>query len=97
MPSSRQARMTRMAISPRLAIKTFLNMRSPRLKSALLHFEQLLPKFHARAILYEHLEHSAGDIALYLIHEFHGFDDAQRLPDGNGLTYVGEDLGIGRR
>src|SRR5215210_3919070 len=29
-PSSRQARMTRSAISPRLAIRTFLNMHAPR-------------------------------------------------------------------
>ena len=29
MPSSRQARMTRSAISPRLAMSTFLNMAAP--------------------------------------------------------------------
>src|SRR5512143_1822254 len=31
MPSSRQARMTRRAISPRLAIRTFLNTDNPRI------------------------------------------------------------------
>src|SRR5436190_22734643 len=75
MPSSRQARMTRMAISPRLAIKTFLNI---ELRS-FANCEELLAVFHALAVLDQHLDDGAGVLALDLVHELHGLDDAERL------------------
>src|SRR5688572_1337373 len=73
MPSSRHARITRMAISPRLAISTFLNIR--RNRSGLLDLEELLPELDALAVVDQDLEDRAGEVGLDLVHELHGLDD----------------------
>ncbi len=61
MPSSRHARMMRSAISPRLAMRIFLNKRClPQARaSGLLDAEELLPELHGLAVLGEDLDDGA--------------------------------------
>src|SRR4051812_3521714 len=74
MPSARQARRTRMAISPRLAMRTFLNK-----ALALANPEQLLAELDRLAVLGEDLDDRARDVGLDLVHELHRLDDAECL------------------
>src|SRR5688500_11286563 len=95
-PSSRQARITRMAISPRFAIRTLRNMAErPALdhacRSGLSDLEQALAEFHARAVLHEDFDDRARKLRLDFVHELHGLDDAKRL----SLLEYGADLGEG--
>src|SRR5438477_3070102 len=70
-PMSRQARITRSAISPRLAIRTFLNTVG---SSGLLDAEQGLPVFDVGAVLDQDLEDLAFQIRLDLVHQLHRLD-----------------------
>src|SRR5262245_21899140 len=92
MPSSLQARITRSAISPRLAIKTFSNMRtrdSARPAVAPYHvltdFEQRLAKLNRLTIVSEHFGNNAAGFCLNLVHHFHCFDDANNGVFGDGF------------
>src|SRR5512142_3072894 len=76
MPSSRQARMTRSAISPRLAMRTFLNM---AVLSERLEAEELLPELDRGGVDGQDLGHLAVHVRLDLVHDLHGLDDAQHL------------------
>src|ERR1700722_14025624 len=81
-PSSRHARRIRSAISPRFAIRTFLNILASdaaRPVSRLLDAEELLSVLDALAVLRERLGDGAGALGLDLVHQLHRFDDAQRL------------------
>src|SRR5690349_10338243 len=81
MPSSLQARITRMAISPRFAIRTFLNI-EPELRrrsGRRADQEELLAVFDALAVLDQDLDDRSGVLGLDLVHELHRFDDAERL------------------
>src|SRR3954454_18249521 len=69
-PISLHARITRSAISPRFATRTFLNMLDRDL-------EQRLAVLDRRAILDEDSGDRAGDIGFDLVHELHRLDDAQ--------------------
>src|SRR5438093_9302312 len=71
-PISRRQRMTRSAISPRLATSTFLNMLGRDL-------EQRLAVLDRRAVLDEDSDHRAGDVGLDLVHQLHRLDDAKDL------------------
>src|SRR5690606_20308587 len=71
MPSSRQARWIRSAISPRLAIRIFSNMSFDH--------EQRLTVLDRRATLDEDLADRARLVGFDLVHQLHGFDDAQRI------------------
>src|SRR6187399_2435130 len=73
MPSSRHARMMRSAISPRFAMRIFLNT------ALWLDAEERLPEFYGLSVLGEHLGDLAGHLALDLVHQLHRFDDAERL------------------
>src|ERR1044071_431843 len=77
-PISRHARITRSAISPRLAISTFLNIggSSP---ASLGDLEQRLAVLDRRAVLDEDSHDRAGDVGLDLVHQLHRLDDAQHL------------------
>src|SRR6218665_256469 len=75
MPSSRQARWIRRAISPRLATRIFLNMRD-----GLFDDEQRLTVLDGLAVLAQDLRDRAGLVGLDLVEDLHGLDDADRLP-----------------
>src|SRR6476469_4148802 len=74
MPSSRQARCTRRAISPRLAIRIFLNINARPRPS--LDDEERLAVFHSLAVLAQDLRHRAGLVGLDLVEDLHRLDDA---------------------
>src|SRR6056297_1168480 len=75
-PISRAARMTRSAISPRLAMRILLNIRLPRL----LDDHQRSAVFHGRAILDEDPFDGARARRGDLVHCLHRFHDQQGLP-----------------
>src|SRR5207342_3472156 len=72
MPISLQARCTRRAISPRLAMRIFSNMR-------LGDHDERLAELHRLAILDQHLDHLAGARRGDRVHGLHGLDDHQGL------------------
>src|SRR6476620_5754821 len=102
MPISRHARCTRSAISPRLAIRIFLNMgcpgsfwRSGRRGSwatTSLDDEQGLAVLDRLAVLDQDLGDRAGHVGLDLVHDLHGLDDADRVAFLDGAADVDERL-----
>src|SRR5436309_10853615 len=82
MPSSRQAQMMRRAISPRLAIRIFLNMEWEGARScrrALPDLEQRLPVLHRLAFPTKRLEVLPAAFRLDLVIHLNRLDDAQHL------------------
>src|SRR5690349_4378108 len=79
MPNMRHARRMRIAISPRLAIRTFLNMALLPGRSGGFDLEELLPELDRLAVLGEHFDDGAGAVRFELVHQLHRFDDAERL------------------
>src|SRR5690554_5719737 len=75
MPMAWQARRMRSAISPRLAIRIFLN--GGMLRSALADYEQRLVKFDRLTVFDQHRDHFTSKLRLNLIEHLHGFDQAQ--------------------
>src|SRR5579862_1259029 len=73
MPSSLQARSTRSAISPRLAMRILSNIELS------LDDHQRLAIFDRLAVFDENLNHRAGARRWDLIHRLHRLDDEQRL------------------
>src|SRR5574337_2098455 len=73
MPSVWQARSTRRAISPRLAMTTLSSM---RVRSA--DHEQRFVEFHRLAVRAQDRDHGAGLVSLDLVEHLHRLDDAQR-------------------
>src|SRR5580692_11549649 len=88
MPSSLQARSTRSAISPRLAIRILSNIQAPSLDD-----QQRLAIFDRLTVFDQNLNHRAGARRRDLIHCLHRFDDEQRLA---GL-HLAADLDKGTR
>src|SRR5205085_12459311 len=86
MPISRQARWTRSAISPRLAMRIFSN-------KVLLDQEEGLTVLHRLAVLDQDGLHRARNVGLDLVQQLHGLDDAEGLAVGHRLA----DLDEGRR
>src|SRR6185436_17689517 len=89
MPSSRQARWMRSAISPRFAMRIFSNISSA-------DDEKGLAVLHRLAVLHQDRLHDPACVALDLVHELHGFDDADRLAVLDRLADFDEGLGVGR-
>src|SRR5687768_3679532 len=83
MPISRQARCTRRAISPRLAISIFSNI-------PLLDQEQWLAVFDRLPVLHQDRLHGAVGIGLDLVQQLHRLDDAQGLPLRHRLADLDE-------
>src|ERR1700690_4182525 len=86
MPSSLQARRTRSAISPRLAIRIFSNIALVRPQHAdcvastlygSLNDDQRLAELDRLSILKQDLRHRARARRRNLIHRLHGLDDQQ--------------------
>src|SRR6185295_4966299 len=72
MPSSRQARMTRSAISPRLAIRIFLNTAgfpSGPSSSGRADAEERLAELHRLAVLRQDLDDPPRLVGLDLVHQ----------------------------
>src|SRR5512134_493960 len=88
MPSSRQARRMRSAISPRLAMTILSSIRQPSLDR-----EQGLAELDRFAVFREHGDDLAGPLALDLVHHLHGLDDAEHLSDPDFLADFDERLG----
>src|SRR5947209_16464872 len=88
MPSSLQAVMTRTAISPRLAMRIFLNRTDGK---------QSLPVLHRLPVEDELALDDTGGLGFDLIHELHRFDDAQHFAGLYALADAHERRGIGRR
>src|SRR2546423_4171708 len=84
MPISRHARWMRRAISPRLAIRIFSNMRIECDPS--LDHEEPLAVLHRLAVLHEDRLDGARGVGFDLVQEFHGLDDAERLALGHRLA-----------
>src|SRR5581483_1346642 len=87
-PSSLQARSTRSAISPRLAMRILSNIRV----LARLDHRQRLAIFDRLAVLDQNGDHRAGAWGGYLVHGLHRFDDE----DGLAGRHPRADLDEGR-
>src|SRR5438067_13682123 len=87
MPSSRQARRIRSAISPRLAMTIFSIM------SGLFEDEQWLAEFDRVAALRHDRSDAPGPVGFDLVHHLHRLDDAQHLPDLDLIADLDEGLG----
>src|SRR6185503_19562582 len=87
MPSSRHATMMRMAISPRLAIRIFLNIAS------CLDREQPLAVLHRLAVLDVDLHDLAIELRVDLVHQLHRFDDAEHLSFFYRVAHLDEGRG----
>src|SRR5512132_2112362 len=96
--------MTRSAISPRFAMRTFLNTGPPtppcgrrggaaRPVSNGLDAEQGLAELHGRGVLGEDLGDLPRDLRLDLVHQLHRLDDAEDL----ALLHHGADVDERRR
>src|SRR6218665_42294 len=84
MPISRQARTMRKAISPRLAIRIFLNMMVPLVgrghvcpRMSLFDDQHRLAKFDRLCVFDQDVGDRAGFFGFDRVHDFHGFDDQQ--------------------
>src|SRR4026209_929810 len=95
-PISRHVRITRSAISPRLAMRILWNI--SRGSAERLHREQRLPELDGLAVLGHDLDDATADLGLYLVHQVHGFDDAEDLAflDHVALLDEGRRVGLGR-
>src|SRR5271166_4526802 len=92
--------MIRMAIVPRLAISSFLNMAGslfPGAGLAGLDYHQGLPVLDGLAVLAKYLEEFTTNLGLYLVHHLHRLDDAQRLALVYAVALLHEGIGVGRR
>src|SRR6056297_1068653 len=85
MPISRAARITRRAISPRLAIRILSNISPP-----LLDDHQRCAIFDRRAIFDQDALDGAGPRGRNMVHGFHRFDDQQRVTLGHAVTDTDE-------
>src|SRR5262249_26730778 len=88
MPSSRQARWMRRAISPRLAIRILPNMDQPSADD-----EQRLAVFDGLTVFDQDFFHLARDFRLDLVEQLHRFDDAERVAGFHGLAHFDERTG----
>src|SRR5512143_4243509 len=92
-PSSLHAHMTRSAISPRLAIRTFLNIAAARgllAGSGRPDGEERVPVLDRLTVLGVDLDDLARHLGLDLVHELHGLDDAEHLPHLHPVAHVHE-------
>src|SRR6476646_7596681 len=87
MPISLQARWTRSAISPRLAIRILSNM-------GLLDHDERLAELHGLRVLHEDLDDLAALRRRDRIHRLHGLDDHQRLAGRDRVADLDEGRGV---
>src|ERR1051325_6150499 len=94
-PMSRQARMMRSAISPRLAMRILWNISPGSAKR--LHQEERLPELDRLAVLHHHLDDAARHLGLDLVHQLHRLDDAEHLAFLHYVTLDDERGSVGLR
>src|ERR1700730_8309144 len=90
-PSSRHAMMTRIATSPRLAIRIFLNIASG------FYREQPFPVLDGLPVLDIHTDHLSVIFRIDLVHQLHRFDDAEDLPLLHDIAHFHKCRGAGLR
>src|SRR5216683_7859729 len=97
MPSSLQARSTRSAISPRLAIRILSNIGVGRTACARpsLDDHQRLAEFHRLSVLEQDLADDPGAWRGNLIERLHRLDDQKRVADLHAAADIDERLGAG--
>src|SRR5688572_6873979 len=84
MPRSRQAQITRTAISPRFAIRIFSNM------SRRLNRKKRFPILDRPAVLNKAGHYDACYVGLDLVHQLHRFNDAKDLADRDAVSGLHE-------
>src|SRR5471032_54756 len=94
-PSSCNARITRTAISPRLATRTRLNISGPLNRverSAVdgLELEEQLTVLDRVRVADVDLVHETHHLGLDLVHQLHRLEDAERLPRCDGVALLDE-------
>src|SRR5262249_31062812 len=82
-PSSRHARATPSAISPRVAIRTLSNI---------LEVHQRLLELHPVAVRADDLRNASTAVGLHLVHELHRLDDRDRLALVDDVALLDEHL-----
>src|SRR4051794_21899788 len=97
----------RSAISPRLAIRIFLNIVSRRAcrgaarrliaRPASFDDEERLAELHRLAVLAQDLADRAGGVGLDLVHDLHRLDDADGIADLDGAADLDERIGARTR
>src|SRR6185312_14152533 len=92
MPISLHARWILRAISPRFAIRIFLNM-SDRLLFHSINHEEGLPKFNSLTVLPQNLGDSARLVGLDFVQNLHCLDDAYRFALFHGAADLNKRLG----
>src|SRR6059058_5148714 len=95
MPRSRQARMTRRAISPRLATRMRWNMRGR--SACRVDLEEHLPVFDSLLVLHQDLGDDAAAIGGDLVENLHRLDDTDHGVVGDARADTDERLGVGTR
>src|ERR1700680_4283119 len=96
MPSSRHAKMTRRATSPRFAMRIFLNILTPGAAAPSLRRpdgEEPLPVLYGLPAFDVDIDDLAVVLRVDLVHQLHRLDDAEHLP----LRHRRPDLDEGRR
>src|SRR5215510_9176147 len=95
-PISLQARRTRSAISPRLAINTLSNIGARGLReNSLLDDDQRLPELDGLAVGDQDTGDHPGLWGRNVVHGLHGLDDEERLPLGDTRAHRSERRGTG--
>src|ERR1700737_1466267 len=90
-PGSRHARIIRSAISPRFAIRTFLNTdASDRRWLGRLYPEQRLSELHRLTVLRQDFGDLSTDLCLDFVHQLHRLDDAEDLPLAHHRAHLNE-------
>src|SRR5690242_7970047 len=92
----------RSAISPRFAIRIFLNISGvprgrPLRGCASFDHEERLAELDRLAVLAQDLADRPGGVRLDLVHDLHRFDDADRLADLDDAADLDEGRGTGAR
>src|SRR5215467_4749898 len=94
MPISLQARRTRSAISPRLAISTLSNIAGPPAPNTLLDDRQRLAEFHGLAVADEVRHDHPRLRGRNVVHGLHGLDDHEGLALGDARADLNEGRSI---
>src|SRR5580698_7866916 len=91
MPRSLQAQMMRRAISPRLAIRIFWNIRLAGTDR-----EQSLAVFYRASVFHQLGDDCATRLGFNFVHQLHRFDDAQNLAGLDGIADFDKRWSVGR-